>query len=464
MNVATDWLLQALDLFRLMAPYLLLGFFLAGLLHVLVPREWVARHLGGRGLKAAVKAALVGTPLPLCSCGVIPFADLLKRQGASRAAITSFLISTPQTGVDSILASYGMLGLPVTLWKVLTALVSGILGGVLSGRLVRDTADGAPSAAPAGAPLSAPSAMLPAERRVRSLAARARNAFSYGLGTLVQEVAGWLVVGTLIGGAIAAFVPDDFLARNFPNPYLQMVAVLVVAVPLYVCATGSVPVAAALVMKGMPLGAAIVFLIAGPATNVATLTVFTKVLGRRTVVIYLAAIVVVSFAFGALFQVAFPNAELPLTAQATVDGHAGHAGAQPAGQADHAAPGVLKQISWVQWASSVLLALLIARALILKVRPRWPRRARATAERRRPGVVPGKEAGTLDTVHLAVEGMTCGHCRGNVERALRAVTGVAEVRVSLEKHLATIRGEDLQIDALIAAVRACGYQAAAFSA
>jgi uncharacterized protein len=471
MNIVTNWLLHALDLFRLMAPYLLLGFTLAGILHVLVPREWVARHLGGRGLKAAVKAALVGTPLPLCSCGVIPFADLLKRQGASRSAITSFLISTPQTGVDSILASYAMLGLPLTLWKVLTAMVSGIFGGVLSGwvdRADRSTdrntgrsTDGPATdltAAARGEALAAPPvasccggdacATLPSEYRKTGLTARARNALSYGLGTLVREIAGWLVVGTLIGGAITAFVPDAFLARNFPNVYLQMLVVVAVAVPLYVCATGSVPVAAALVMKGMPLGAAVVFLIAGPATNVATLTVFTKVLGRRTVAVYLGTIVVMSLTFGVLFQIAFPHAQLPMAAQVAMAGHAGHAG--------HVAQAAIAHVTWWQWACSALLGLLIARALVFKARLRWPRRALRAV---RADTV--KEAGTMDKVHLSVEGMTCGHCRGNVERALRAVKGVTNVHVSLEEHEATVEGSGLRVDELIAAVMACGYEAAA---
>ncbi len=484
MSIIGHWLLQSLDLFRLMAPYLLLGFALAGVLHVLVPREWVARHLGGRGLAAAVKAALVGTPLPLCSCGVIPFADMLKRQGASRSAITSFLISTPQTGVDSILASYGILGLPLTLWKMLTALVSGVVGGVVSGWVDRDdrqaaardgathdtgahaAATNAPpahAAAAHGAPApvqvasccgGTACATLPDAHRQRGLTARARNAISYGLGTLVREIAMWLVIGTLIGGAIAAFVPDDFLTRHFPNPYLQMIAVLAVAVPLYVCATGSVPVAAALIMKGMPMGAAIVFLIAGPGTNVATLTVFTKVLGRRTVTVYLATIVLMSLLAGALFQLFFPQAQLPMLA------HAAH------GPENHVGAGVLADVAWWQIAASALLGLLVVRALVLKVREWLADRARtsrhaaagsgsALAEAGRGG-----EVMVMETIRLQVEGMTCGHCRSSVEKALRAVAGVKDVQVSLEKREATVRGDGLRADALIAAVKASGFEAA----
>lgn len=471
MNIVSHWLLQSLDLFRLMAPYLLLGFLLAGVLHVLVPREWVARHLGGRGLSAAVKAALIGTPLPLCSCGVIPFADMLKRQGASRSAITSFLISTPQTGADSILASYGILGLPITLWKVLTALVSGVVGGVVSGWVDRDGRHAAAhdaattgiagpvaqvastTAQVAGCCGGTACSTLPDAHRQRGLRVRGRNALSYGLGTLVREIALWLVIGTLIGGAISAFVPDDFLARHFPNPYLQMIAVMAVAVPLYVCATGSVPVAAALIMKGMPMGAAIVFLIAGPGTNVATLTVFTKVLGRRTVAVYLGTIIVMSFIAGALFQAFFPHVQLPMAAHA-MHGHEHHLGG-----------GVLTDVAWWQIAASALLGLLVVRALVLKTREHLASRARAArngAAHSAPAMAlaGGRgEAMAMETIRLKVEGMTCGHCRSSVEKALRGVAGVKEVQVLLEEHQATIRGERLEVKALIAAVEASGFEA-----
>ncbi len=462
MDLLARWLIEALDLFRLMAPYLLLGFLLAGILHALVPRVWVARHLGGRGMASAIKAAVVGTPLPLCSCGVIPFADLLKRQGASRPAITSFLISTPQTGVDSILASYAVLGLPLALWKVVTALVSGVIGGTINGWLSRGEEDpgresqqrgdtqqrfGSPPVAaeacavgpPASGAVGAGAAMggtSDAPPVPRAWMLRVRSIFSYGLGMLVEEVALWLVIGVVIGGAIAAFVPDDFLAQNFPNPYLQMIAVLAVAVPLYVCATGSVPVAAALVMKGMPLGAAIVFLIAGPATNVATLTVFTKVLGRRTVAVYLATIVVVSYAFGLLFGVFFPGATLP----PMVHEHGAHG----------EGVGPLARMAWWEWAASLLLMGLLLRAFVVKLRLRYALRGRARV---------AMEDTEMETVRLNVTGMNCGHCQSSVERALRGVQGVVDVEVSLDTESATVSGEELEVEALVEAVRSSGFQA-----
>lgn len=466
-NAINDWLLSSLDLFQLMAPYLLLGFFLAGVLHVLVPKEWVARHLGGRGFMASVKAAVVGTPLPLCSCGVIPFAELLKKQGASRSAITSFLISTPQTGVDSILATYAIFGLPLALWKVLTALVSGIVGGSLipifdkSDKLEADCRTSGPcrgEATPLPATASSscsgsekPSAgsgdsccgsEKPTAGRGDSccgesppaigIVDRIRSIFSYGLGTLVQDIALWLVIGTLLGGAISVFIPDDLLTNTISNSYLQMLLVLVVAVPLYVCATGSIPVAAALVMKGMPIGAAIVFLVAGPATNVATLMVFTKALGRRTVGVYLGTIIVMSLVFASLFNYLFPDIKLTHL-------NSGH---------EHGAGG--ESIQWWHLGTSLLLGLLMLRVFVNKFRRRF-------FSSGGPGAA--DSAAVLETRTLKVDGMSCGHCQGTVRQALLAIAGVQAVTVSLEDGQAVISGTDLGKQNFVTAVTNAGYKA-----
>jgi len=409
----TQWLMHALDMFRLMAPYLLFGFLIAGALHVLVPKSWVARHLGGGGLPASVRAALIGTPLPLCSCGVVPFAELLKKQGASKPAITSFLISTPQTGVDSILAAYAILGLPLALWKVMTAAVSGVIGGT-----VASWVDRTPRAEAVAGPVADGG---------RSVSAALR----YGLGNLLDDVAFWLLVGVMVGGAIAAFVPDGFLSREFLHPSLQIIAVLAVAVPLYVCATGSVPVAAALVLKGMPLGAAVVFLIAGPATNVATLAVFGKVLGKRILAVYLGSIVIVSVVFGLLFQVIFPHAHLAPSLQGA------HVHSEP-----------LAEVTWWEWASVMVLGGLMVRVFLRRLVRRFGRTR---------GSAPAAARG--ETMRLQVAGMSCAHCRRSVEKALAAIAGVTGVEVSLERAEARVTGEALNADALIDAVRRRGFTA-----
>ena len=423
----TSWALETLDLFRLMAPYLLLGLLLAGLLHVTVPKALVTRHMGGKGVGAAIKAALVGIPLPLCSCGVIPFADSLKRQGASTASITSFLIATPQTGIDSIMATSAMLGPVVALWRVATAMVSGVIGGTLAGVVDR----AAPEDAAAGHGSSAMA--LP-----RSLKAKARELFSYGLGMLVEDIAFWLVVGMAVGGAIGAFVPEDLFTTSVSHPVLQWGAVMLVAVPLYVCATGSIPIAAALVAKGLPLGAAIVFLIAGPATNVATLTVFTRALGKRVVAVYLGTIVVVSLAFGLAFEWLLPGTALPVA------------------MSHHHDHGVLGMIRWWEWATSAVLVVALGRAL-------WVRgRAWVAARRPSPPVEASQpELGdsSMDIINLDVKGMSCQHCTGTVEKALSAMDGVRAVDVTLETGRVVVYGNGLDVAALVGAVVDRGFEA-----
>jgi uncharacterized protein len=422
----TSWALETLDLFRLMAPYLLLGLLLAGLLHVTVPKALVTKHMGGRGVGAAIKAALVGIPLPLCSCGVIPFADSLKRQGASTASITSFLIATPQTGVDSIMATSAMLGPVVALWRVITAMVSGVIGGTLAG--VVDRGDPEQKASIADGRQGVP----------RGMKAKARELLSYGLGMLVEDIAFWLLVGTVAGGAIAAFMPEDLFTSTVSHPVLQWGTVLVVAVPLYVCATGSIPIAAALVAKGLPLGAAIVFLIAGPATNVATLTVFTRALGRRVVAVYLGTIVVVSLAFGLAFEWIFPGMSLPV---AMSHNH------------DH---GVIGMIRWWEWVTSAVLAVALARAL-------WAR-GRAWLAARRPSPVteasqPELGDPSMDIINLDVKGMSCAHCSGSVEKALNALDGVRAVDVTLETGRVVVYGNGLDVASLVGAVVDRGFEA-----
>lgn len=422
------WALHTADLFRLMAPYLLLGLLLAGLLHVVVPRGWVARHMAGRGWFASAKAALVGIPLPLCSCGVIPFADSLRRQGASKSTTTSFLISTPQTGVDSILATSAMLGLPLAAWRVLTALVSGVLGGVLVGATESRRPGHADHA------LSEAGADLP-----RGLKARIREMFSYGMGMLVEDIAFWLVVGLAAGGAISAFVPSSFFTQQLGHPLLQMGAVLAVSVPLYVCATGSIPVAAAMVAKGLPMGAAVVFLIAGPATNVATLTVFSRVLGRRVVAIYLGTILVASIAFGLAFEALFPHMGLP-----------------PA-LSHHHETGPMTGVSWLEWATSAVLVVAMVRALYGKGRERLRNWGRTSPE---PSLSPAT-GDSMGTIELSIEGMTCRHCQGNVKQALTDVEGVEQVEVFLEEGAARVKGDHVDPARLVKAVEDSGYEARA---
>ena len=238
-----------------MAPYLLLGFLVAGLLYAFVPAQFYRRHLSKPGAWAVIKAALIGVPLPLCSCGVLPTAVSLRRNGASRGASTSFLIATPQTGLDSIFATYSLLGLAFAIIRPVAALVTAFIGGMLVNR--EERAQSHEDCAEEVDTIDAP--------KSDTLSRKIVDALRYGFVDMVQNIGKWLVIGLVIAAAITVFVPDGFFTYFAKYPLLAMVAVVIVAVPMYVCSTGSIPIALSLMMKGLTPGAAFVLLIAREA-------------------------------------------------------------------------------------------------------------------------------------------------------------------------------------------------------
>ena len=286
---------EILRLVNEMSPYLLLGFFVAGLLHVFVPGSLYSRYLSGADLRSVLLAALFGIPLPLCSCGVIPTAMSLRKEGASKGATTSFLIATPQTGVDSIFATYSILGLPFAILRPIAALVTSVFGGLLVNAADKDREK---------TPQTADTDCADGEVCARQEPAytgfvdRMKGALRYGFVDMVQDIGKWLVIGLVVAGLITLFVPDDFFVRFADRPLLAYVVVLLIAIPMYVCATGSIPVAAALMLKGLSPGAALVFLMAGPASNMASILVIRRVMGQRTLWIYLLSLTVGAIVFG----------------------------------------------------------------------------------------------------------------------------------------------------------------------
>ncbi len=281
---------------REMSPFLLFGFLVAGLLSVFVKPENVERHLGGRGFLQVFKAAIFGVPLPLCSCGVIPVAASLRRHGASAGATTSFLISTPQTGVDSVMVTFSLLGPVFAVFRPMVAFLSGILGGVLVNVFGYEK-----GAAPDEHPACTAECCGGAGNHGSGL----MRAVRYGFVTLPRDIHKALIVGILIAGVISAAVPDDFFAGILGGGILSMLVMMAVGIPVYVCATASVPIAAALVMKGISPGAALVFLMTGPATNAATISTVWKIMGKRIAGIYLAAVAASALAAGLILDAVF---------------------------------------------------------------------------------------------------------------------------------------------------------------
>ncbi len=273
-----------------MAPYLILGFSVASLLHLVIRKENIQQLLGKPGLGGVLKASLLGVPIPLCSCSVIPIAAFLRKHGASKGATASFLSSTPQTGVDSILATYALMGGIFTVIRVTVALVCGLVSGFLVDLFETKTST--------ISNLSPPNTSPPPKRSLR-------DALRHGLVTLPSDLAVSLITGLVLAGLIASLLPEQWLHGRFSTGWPAFLIATVIGLPLYVCATASIPMAYALIACGLSPGAALVFLIVGPATNTATVVAAWKLIGRRATAIYIISLVILSWMAGWLLNTGF---------------------------------------------------------------------------------------------------------------------------------------------------------------
>lgn len=391
-----DFAVALWDTWLELAPWFLLGVAGAVLLHRTLPRDFAERRL--RGPAAVPTSVLLGVPLPLCSCGVLPTALGLRENGASRGASVGFLISTPQTGVDSILVSASFLGLPFALFKLGSAAVMGLVGGFLA-----DAVGGPDEAAAA---TSRTSASRPTWRQ----------SLSHGL-EILDMVLPWVVLGVVVSAALTAFVPEAVWTQLQSFGVLGgMLVALALSLPLYVCATGSVPIAAALVANGLPAGAALVFLMAGPATNAGTIGALTKHFGLRTTIIYVAVIVAGSLGLGWAFSLVW-------TPEVSVGAHHEHR-------------------AWWAVASGIALLGFLAKYVYEIGRSKWSR---------------WRSSGDAPAHELPVQGMTCGGCVRKVESALLAEPGVEGATVEREPGRAIVRGR-VSREALVRAVEQAGFR------
>lgn len=398
------YLLSLLNVVCEMAPYLLLGFLIAGILHVFVPQGFYRKYLSKDNKFAVVWAALLGVPLPLCSCGVIPTAIGLRNEKASKGAVASFLIATPQTGIDSILATFSLMGLGFAIIRPVAALITGVCGGLLVNRLVPED-DAAIS--------SGASCNVETGNKIWRV-------LKYAYFKMIQDIGGRLVIGLLVAALIQVVLPDEFFLHFGSQPLLQMLVILIVAVPMYICSTGSIPVAAALIMKGLSPGAALVMLMAGPAVNLASILVVRKAMGRRFTWIYLLVIVCFAILFGLLVN-AIGITVRPMVA---VD---------PCCAAEAMMPGTFKLIC------AIALTLLIIFALTMKLFERFSQKA----------------ADPYTAVYI-VEGMHCSHCEAAVCRAVEDVPGVESAKANASRKTLTINGSAAE-EALRSAVENAGY-------
>ncbi len=420
MTAITSFLLEFLVLFGEMAPYLVLGFVLAGLLHAFVPRSAISRHLGNESPGSAVKAAIVGVPMPLCSCGVIPTGIGLLKRGASRAATVSFLISTPQTGVDSIAVTYGFFGWIFAIFRPIAAFLSGIIGGLATLFVQKSERDdqhwldyhvkSEDMLEQDGTPVSFPE--------------RLRRGLRYAFVDLLGDISNWLLLGLVIATAIAFVVPDDFFAGRAGSGIGTKLLMMAFGIPLYVCSTASVPIAAVLMTKGISAGAAFVFLMTGPATNAATMLLIGRVMGMRILVVYLAAIALLALGFGIGLD-AFLGATGFTVTPAVDHTH------------EHMSFG-----AWITWLMTGLLTFFLVWHSYEKFAGKFVRKPRIT---------------NMNSLELQVEGMNCSHCVRSVSDSLKSVPGVESAEVSLQSGVAVVSGDGLDREQLVKAVESAGY-------
>ncbi len=387
------------DLWTAMAPYLLLGMFIAGILHVFIGTDFITRHLGANNLGSIIKASLFGVPLPICSCGVIPVAASLKKEGASKSATLSFLVSTPTTGADSILASYSLLGPLFAIFRPLAAFISGITIGVLNFIFNKEPQE---------------RVLVDHQHSKNEISSKKKiiEVFKYGFFELAEDIGKWLIIGVVIGGILTVAIPPELIEKFLPFQWMHFVIMLIIALPLYVCATGSIPIAAAILQMGFSPGATLVFLIAGPATNTVTLSFVRTKLGKKSFYLYLISIIGIAVLAGMVFNYVFALLGADINIISAHGEHVNHT---------------------LRIVTGIILAILI---LI--------------------GMIKFKQEKIDMTNEFIVNDMDCKHCKMTIEAKLMALEDVTNVSVNLDAKTVGVDGE-AKIEDIESAIRDAGY-------
>jgi len=387
------------DFALIVSPWLILGFLFSGLIHAFVGERLIRQHLGGGGFSSVLKATLFGIPLPICSCGVVPLSAGLRNDGASKAATMSFLVSTPTTGIDSVFVTYAFLGATFAIVRPLSALVGGLLVGSLISLLVKERIEKRD--------------FQVAPEHAHSLKDRLKDGFSYGFGALPDDVGKTVLWGILIGGALSALLPRDLSEAYLSNPAIAYPLMLAISVPLYVCAIGSVPVAAAMMSKGLIPGAALAFLIAGTATNAVTIAFVAKKFGKKVTLIYLVSIVFIALISGVLLDSLLGGVMVK---------------------------GMLFKGREIPYALKLISTILF---VILIIKSFWK----------------GKIEKMLEAKYtFHVPDMDCKHCQMALEQALNGTPGVKSVEVRLDEKLVKVDGE-VDETAILKRIEKAGYSA-----
>lgn len=395
--------LPGLSIFYSMSEYLLIGFLASGIAKFFFSEDKIYKNLSGKGFSDIFKAAILGVPIPVCSCGVIPLVEHLKRSGASKKSIVSFLISTPTTGFDSILATYSLLGPVFAIFRPISSFIGGLLGGTLVKFFVKNEDSLSGEKVKVFETINNPNENLK-ERFLKSL--------EYSFFELVESTGKWIILGIVLGTLISYLVPENVFKSYFSNRLLSYLFMIFIGIPLYVCATGSIPIALSLITKGISPGAALVFLITGPATNSATILFVLKRLGKKTLLVYLISILIISIVSGFVLDLFFNNFNFPI--QKNIHNHT-------------------YEINYFKLFSSIILILLILRPYFIRI---WRKK--------------------MEGRKFYVPDISCSHCAKTIEGSVIKVKGVRKVFVDVERKEVYVQGEfdNLEVEQ---AIRDAGY-------
>ena len=405
MGKINDFINEVSNLFVEIAPYLILGFIVSGLLYMFTSKEMITKNVGTPGFMSVLKASILGVPMPLCSCGVIPVSTSMYKRGATKGATLSFLISTPQTGVDSILLTLNQMGPQFAIIRPIVALITGVIGGMF-GDLISDNDYKS-------------TANVKHKHEPKSLL----DGLKYSFITLPQDVIKPLIKGIIISGFISILLPNDFFASYNLTGITAMIIIAIASVPIYVCATASVPIAMMLISKGLEPGAAFVFLMAGPATNAATISVIINSLGKKIVYVYISVIFISSIIFGLLINAFLDPNSLPMNM------HHGHS----------------HNMIW-----NIFSQLSVSGMIIITV---------YTLFSQFKGQSKNDISNLNQSVDLSIiiKGMTCNHCKETATEAINSCHGVEDASIDLESGEALINGTNLDEKEIIKSINSVGF-------
>ncbi|MCK4917893.1 MAG: permease [Candidatus Omnitrophica bacterium] len=397
MELLHNFINETFNLWLNISPYLLLGILFSGLMHIYLGKDFISNHLGKGGFLSILKATLFGIPLPVCSCGVIPLASSLKKDGAHKSSVMAFLVSTPTTGIDSFLTTYSLLGPLFAIFRPLGALIAGIFLGVADYFFEGKTEK---------------VKEIPKHRHIKtSMSSKLKELLRYCLLEIPKDIGKWLFLGTILGGLISAVIPKELFSRYLSFPF-DFIITLVISIPLYVCATGSIPIAASLIHKGFSPGAGLVFLIAGPATNAITLSFVRATFGKRSFYIYLISIVFVSITLGLLLNLIWfsfdKNPEF-------ITGVGGMMAFK------------YKLMAGIVLFMLILNSLFKAKPIIKKI-----------------------------DLEICVSDIHCTHCKFTLENQLKELEGVDNVVVDVKKKMIMVQGK-IKRDILLKKIKDAGY-------